>query len=220
MGLMTMPAQGVNVYLDPYEKTELEGHALCVQRIANIPESTHHGVTCQRWHVRFQEDQDNTARWVDAGDFIDWVPPAWNVSCFQFQLPSATFSEGVGSHPFWTGDVQLSQAWVGDGPHLVIPCNGRLRGVSLYSHTSGKAGTPGPVTTPVFVNASLDWNFTIPDAQTVCVHSFNATYPIDGVPVAKGDKVTIRAQCTCDGAETLTLQNLILILMFQWGNFT
>lgn len=63
------------IYLDPWDKADLEGTAMLINRMPDIGERTYRGVTCQRWLVRFQPDQDNAMRWLDYGDAETYVYP-------------------------------------------------------------------------------------------------------------------------------------------------
>lgn len=211
-----MPSQGVNVYLDPWEKAQFEGHALCVQRIANILESTHHGVTCQRWHVRFHEDQENAVRWVDAGDFIDWVPPTWNVSIYQFSLPVANLSHALAWARFWIGDVQLYAFY----PTVQMPYAGRIRAWSAATHVTERTGDPSKALIAISKNDNYWFSRTLQSSQTICTKAHDYGYDMVGRNFAQGDRLDFRIQAvSSNGDWTLVLQQNLLHVLIQWGNF-
>lgn len=211
-----MAAQGVDVYLDPWVKDDFEGHALCVQRIANIPESTHHGVTCQRWHVRFHEDQQNAVRWVDPGDFIDWSPALRNTSLIELTLPVCSLDQDNLQFYWWRGDVRLGRV----NPAIQMPYAGRIRAWSTYTHVTDRVGNPSKATLAFHKNGVYWFGHVLAESDTICAPAFDHLSDIDGRDFAQYDRLTARVQVAAlDGDFTLTLQRNLLTVLVQWGNF-
>lgn len=211
-----MPAQGVDVYLDPWLKTQLEGHALCVQRIANIDEATHHAVTCQRWHVRFAHDQEITPRWVDPADFVDWIPPLWNTALYQFSLPVADLSQDHIWSYYYVGHVQIARIY----PAIQMPANGRLRAYCSASHVTDRTGDPALASIVFRKNDAYWFGATLLSSDTICTKAYDHDYNLTGRNFAQGDLIDIRIQgASGNGDWTLVLQQNLLSLLVQWGTF-
>lgn len=75
------------IYLDPWDKTDLEGTAMLIKRMPDIEEGTYRGVTCQRWFVRFLPDQDIVFRWLDYDDAEPYAYPHLATHVFTMGSP-------------------------------------------------------------------------------------------------------------------------------------
>lgn len=215
-----MAAQGCDIYLDPWVKDDKEGHALLLNRIPDIPESTHHGVTCQRWRVRFAEDQDATTKWLDYGDAIDWVPPAWNISVYQTQILEYTFSEGNVTKAVSIGEIALGHSAPDIGHKPVIPKAGRIRHIGVGLRTRTVVDTPPPLLLGLRLAGIVQDSITIPDGNLS--NKWIRFWATELTPYVFPTGTTLHASlyCPCTGAQELPLDHVFIDLHIQWGNFT
>lgn len=215
-----MTAKGCDVFLDPWVKDNLEGHALLLQRIPDTPESTHHGVTCQRWHVRFHEDQDISSRWLDYGDAITWEPPTWNISLLQTQIPSHTFTQAEYFKHVMIGNVQTTTGTPTLGAKILVPKAGRIRNIALYMYTGTMQGTPPLLRIAFFINAVYQTTQIITDSNLSGKHLFQTWTDLTIYPFSDDHTIACYLYSYCAAEEELPVYNVLLDLHLQWGNFT
>lgn len=215
-----MSAEGCNIYLDPWDKTDLEGHALLTDRIPDTPERSYRGVTCERWLVRFQEDQDATPRWLDYSDAIAWDPPAFQVIVYQTQMDTFTFTNALGFTRVQIGNIQTSHIPADDGIKPVLPKIGRIRHLALSFYVSAKVGTPPLVRIYCLTTGQQHTIYDIPDSNTVGNYVRFSVADIVGADFSAGDTLLVTLQCIPGGADTLTIVDALVDIHIQWGDFT
>lgn len=207
------------IYLDPWEKEQLEGVALMVQRIPDTEERTHHGVTCQRWHVRFEEDQDLAVRWLDVADKYLWEPVIRNTSLIQWNIPEANFTDEIAKVPFRIGPVELY--WTAGNPlaAFVAPAAGRIRCFSLHSFVSAYNADGDRPTFQLLLNSVFLIGYYPTNGAHVGVHDYEVTPDYKDKIFAKGDRITAHILCILEEGETVTLTNSLMFPLIQWGTF-
>ena len=215
-----MPAEGVNVYNDPWDKADLEGFAMLFDRIPDTNERTYRGVTCQRWLVRFQEDQEPTPRWIDYGDAVPWIQPLFNTINFQLDRPPHQFTAASQlAGLYWNDSSTYTPPYAG-ATTIVVPHACRLRSWAAHLYISNVANGPPNPYFRFDSNAFASYYYEILGSAGAPVHLYPYEDLLEGHNMAAGDMISVMHFCACTGAQTLSDQNVTLALILQWGDFT
>jgi len=214
-------AEQCAIYLDPYDKTNLEGTAMLIGRMPDIGDRTYRGVTCQRWFVRFLPDQAIVYRWLDYGDAEPYVFPIVDSHMFNFSLASLVRNPGSPTFDFPKIGEVVAQFYL--GPYIAAYITSRpgrlihLRGFyTVVAATGGAALTwLSAVSNDVGIASKVLAYSTTPGGPYVFF--WNST---DSNILATGGAFTLVLSGTQPAGEQVTLANMVFTAEVEWGDFT
>lgn len=205
------------IYLDPWDKADLEGTAMLINRMPDITDRTYRGVTCQRWLVRFQPDQDNAFRWLDYTDAEAYEYPYLTPHVFTLGSPYIALNDASPALSFLSAH-SIELTWTA-GNHVaafLFSHDGFYRGFAILYSTFAASGGAGLTALAIRKNdAALD-GFTLGKSTTV-----GGPYPL-GVtripprPMSKGDVITAALTGPQPAGESIALDNIIVSLFCAW----
>jgi len=205
------------IYLDPWDKTDLEGTAMLINRMPDIDERTYRSVTCQRWLVRFLPDQDNAMRWLDYNDAETYEYPYLTPHVFTLAVPSIAINDASPACSFLSAHAVQLTWW--PGIHVaafIMPHDGFLRGYSIMYTTVGASGGSNPTMFTVRKNDVWLDGLTLAHSTTPggpYSADFHRTPPRT---FADGDKITAGLTGPQPAGEDIELSNIIASLFCAW----
>lgn len=209
--------QQCKIYLDPWDKADLEGTAMLIDRIPDITERTYRGVTCQRWLVRFAPDQDNAKRWLDYGDAEPYTYPHLAPHVFTLGSPYIAIDSGSPALSFLSAhSIELAWELGNLIAAFVMPHDGFFRTGSIVYTVFAASGGANLTTVSIRMGtAELD-------ARTL-TRSIDPGGPYSDAwtrtpPKAftKGQKITAALTGPQPAGENVALSNIIMSIFCSW----
>jgi len=209
------------IYLDPWDKNDLEGTAMLIDRIPDTYEATYRGVTCQRWLVRFMPDQDNAKRWLDYTDAEAYVYPIQNAAQFTFSLDELIRNDASPSIDFpYVGQVKAIHESYSLSASFIMLRDGRLAGASICYSVDNADADAAETGGTIRINGSNIKTFPM-------IHSLNPGGPYyhkftvtSGYPIATGNRLTLGFYGTQPPGKSVWLRRIIATVEIEWGDFT
>lgn len=213
-------ANQAKIYHDPWHKTSLEGTAQLCYRIPDTPGTTHHGITCQRWLVRFLPDQDLTARWLDVADIEPYILPTQDSNQYAFSRATLLFDidEWV-RLSLKVGEVEARYVFTDFQAGYVLPRAGRLSALAYCYTTANATGgaalafmRPWRDGTPIFAD-------TMTDSTTIGGPYTRHLLRPDIIQYNAGQVLTLSVDSIQPEGEGIQLTKIIATIEINWGEF-
>lgn len=215
-----MPTQQCPIYLDPWDKENLEGAAMCVSRMLGIEERTYRGITCERWHVRFGPGQGLCHRWLDVADQSNYVYPIDRSVWILFTHAQFTRdSESLWYTPLYVGQVQPVDLPPDLSGAVRIYNNAWVTGYSLSYRVTAKAGTPILSTIRARIIGKYALSIVMTDSTTIGGPYFQELHYAAPFQCAEPDRLTGYVIGTQEAGDSVTFADVILSVEISWGTF-
>lgn len=205
------------IYLDPWDKTDLEATAMLIARMPDITDRIYRGVTCQRWFVRFVPDQAVVFRWLDYGDAEPYVFPYLTPHVFTLGTPLIEITDASPARSFLSAhSIELAWEAANHVAAFLMPSDGFYRGFSIiYTTASATGGASLTILRIRRQDVGLDGH-SLAKSTTV-----GGPWALDIIrtpprPFWKGDAITAALSGPQPAGETVELSNVIVSVFCAW----
>jgi hypothetical protein len=214
-----MPALQAPIYLNPWLKTELEGNALLVDKIPDLDDVIHDGVTCQKWLVRFAPDQLLVRRWLDYADAVTYDVPGTALSCMQAQFGAGTLTLAARGYYANDGSIPMSYSATYVSPHWYMPAAGRIRAVSAFLKSAAVVGTPPAARFIIYAQNASKHQLVMTGSNVTNATTYASAKDLTTATFAQGDHVNVILYSAVAGADSLAITHALYQAWIQFGTF-
>lgn len=209
------------IYLDPWDKTDLEGTAMLIGRMPDITNRLYRGVTCQRWFVRFLPDQDIIFRWLDYGDAEAYVYPIQDSFAISFGLRSITINDASPALSFPKSHAVDMDWWATLHKCAVrIPQAAGYFGMTITYTVTAATGGASLTALRIRKNDTGITGYNLSASTTAGGPYAGRIIHPTPYPLADPDMFTVGLSGPQPADESVTLTNILITTFIAWGDFT
>ncbi len=205
------------IYLDPWDKLDLEGTAMLISRMPDITDREYRGVTCQRWFVRFVPDQAIVFRWLDYGDAEPYEYPYLTPHVFTLGGPYIAIDENSPRFTFLSAH-SIELTWEADNhvAAFVMGHDGFYRGFSIVYSTFSASGGAILTSLRMRLGDSALHSRSLYQSTTPGGPYLDSGLSVPPYPFSTLQTITAALYGPQPAGESIALSNIIVSLYCSW----